>query len=260
MSDLREPEGSNRQRPQYGEYASDAEPEAGVTPAPTDQTPANRSTLPDLPGVPHNLGVSGGVSGNVAPSVSAPQVPPAGQPEVPPAVPTAVPTAEPRNVPLNVPQDDTQSTPSAPAPVTTPALRSERNAKNLRTDRIFTIVLLVIGAFGALNLASAAMNLGRQLHQVASAAGLDNYTLPAATGVIESVATITILSIYAVFLLWSVHRLRNKRMAFWVPLVAAALAFIALTIFMGIVLMQSPELIENVTPENFDKIMQNLSR
>ncbi|HUH53806.1 MAG TPA: DUF6264 family protein [Microbacteriaceae bacterium] len=232
-------------RPAFGEYAPNNWQPTNVP----EEVSETVKTPTRLEGVPHNLGVgSGGAPTAQSPSQPSQHSQTSGsdqQIEKP-----AVPTASSHSV---------EPAPGTTADVASSVGSSAKLSSRIRTDRIFTIVLLVIGAFGALNLALAAMNMGRQLYQLAAAAGIDDVTLPGSINTLESIGTITILSIYAVVLLWSVHRMRRRKMTFWVPLVGGVLAFITLTVFLAVALAMVPEIMMNITPENFDTIINSLS-
>src|SRR5690606_24802753 len=134
------------------------------------------------PGVPHNLGVG-----------------PAGEPIEQPAY-----AVQPQQ--YGVPSPAVPPTPEGRQPST--------------ADRVITIILLVIGAFAALQFALGMLTLGTQLEIIATTLGAESLELPPGITVLQSVGTITMLSIYAIALIWSVQRLRAKRIAFWVPLAA----------------------------------------
>lgn len=126
-------------------------------------------------------------------------------------------------------------------------------------DRVITIILLVIGAFGALQMALSIMTLGTQFEMLASMVGAENVTIPASMGTLETVGTLTLLAIYAVTLIWSIQRLRARKLTFWVPLVAGVLAFVATLVFVSIGLSMVPDLMNSMTPENLDRMLQELS-
>lgn len=280
------PFGEQPKKPEFGEYAPESEikqpaeattvagPQLGADPAP-------QSVPTRLAGVPHNLGVSG--SAGQPQNVSAPQTPPPytqapppgdpAQPEFSKVAPgqesagqketsgqygqqsteqlSAVPTAPSQANQSNQPQQF----PAAPKPTSL----NEMNApKNRRGDRIATIILLVIGALGALNLALAARELPFQIYLIVDSLGMDDLVLPPVIKTVATVTAITVLSIYAVSLLFSFHRLRNKKLAFWVPLTAGAIALIVLFIGVTVAFAFVPELLENLTPENMDAIFSSL--
>lgn len=219
-----------RPRPEYGEYAPDSE----------DPTPDREDTMPDaqassaptsaqVEGVPHNLGIG----------PSTPPPPPA------PGLASGPPVAGPP------PQAPPPAGPAQPPPAEWSGGAPREHSR--LGDRIVTIVLLVLGAIGALNLGTTMLTLGTQLHLFADVAGLEGFTVPPAVGTLQTVGALTILSLYAITLLWSIHRMRTHKLAFWVPLTGGAVAFVTTVIMSMIAMFLVPELITNITP---DQIMQ----
>lgn len=129
-------------------------------------------------------------------------------------------------------------------------------ASGSTADRVVTILLLVLGAIGALQLAFGLLALGTQLEMIAVTLGGEEITLPGSITVLQTVGAITMLSLYAVSLIWSVQRLRAQKIAFWVPLSAGVLAVILLFVFAIISIALVPELLVYSTPENANLLFE----
>lgn len=240
-----QPNPTERPRPAYGEYA----PEGWQSPVPPlEQSPGQPSSQPPtgpapastasqakpISGIPHNLGVTPG-SGATTP-----------QTQTQTQTPDQVQQQEP-------PQQDPALLPPGHTPETTQPVKRT-------VDRIVSVFLLLMGAYGALTLAVGMMNLGQQLYVFADAAGLEDFQPPASTGIIETIGAIVILSIFAIMLIWTIQRLRRKQLAFWVPIVAGILAFLVAGIFGTVLALQVPDLVANFTPETFNTIFQELNQ
>lgn len=218
-------------QPLYGEMA----PEGWVSPIAAQQGDASgagrtagggSAGAPRNPGVPHNLGVASG----------------AGQ-----QAPTAAPVAP-------------STTPGAPvAPQGAPAPQGQKKSSSTG-DKVVTIILLVLGAFAAMQFALGMLTLGAQLEIIGEALGADNLDIPSSITVIQSIGALLMLSIYAVALLWSIQRLRRGKLTFWVPLSAGVLALIALFVIATVAIVMVPELIEYSTPENVELLLDQLGQ
>lgn len=252
-----------RPRPQYGEYAPDYDPDAATTGSgdspeatPTAES-GSQAVPPQLDGVPHNLGISSG-GGSSVPTASpaTPQQPVSGN-DVPRGAPTAGPPPGYTPPPHDVGVHQHAGSPATPQPFG----QAPRSGAATRTgDRIFTIVLLAIGALGAINLGLSMRSLGTQLHIIADAAGLDGFVVPPSMIVLQNVGAITVLTVYAITLLWSIQRMRAKKLAFWVPLAGGVLAFIVTMVISLIAVFMVPDLITNVDPEQLMNILQDQMR
>lgn len=257
-----------RQRPQpeYGEYAEGFDPEStaetgsGNLTDNSDSTPGNTGyegahevdpgTPAQLTGVPHNLGI--GVQQIHSYPESSPQAPVSDAPRT-----DNLEDSRTSGAPTVISPYQQQNQQNQPPPA--PAI-AEGQAKPLRADRIFTIVLLGLGALGALNMGASAMNLRGSLVMIARAVDIEPSTFPSSLSVLSAVGAITVLSVYAVTLLFSVYRIRAKKPAFWVPIVGAVLAFISLSIIVGVAVSQIPGLAESITPETLEEILKSATQ
>lgn len=94
-----------------------------------------------------------------------------------------------------------------------------------RGDRIITIILLVVGGFGALYNALSLMQLPASLELILTALGSDA-SVPAWIGTMSTISAIGTLALYAVTLIYSVQRLRARKLTFFVPLIAGVIAIV----------------------------------
>lgn len=277
-----------RPQPEYGEYApegwvspfatpNDSAPSGGTSPA---GTPAATPSGPSLTGVPHNLGVTGSApagsaqatpptppqQGTSQPGTSqqqGPQAPvgaqgltPTSKDFVPPETNLGVgtpPRAQPSQAPQYRPPAQVQPAPQQPAPGV-----GAQPTKRVG-DRVATVVLLVVGAYFALSLSLSMMSLDTSMFFIAQAAGLEDFRVPDSVGTVKTVGVLAMLALFAVMLIWSIQRMRAGKLAFWVPLGAGVVSVILLFVITIIAMMMAPELIGNVTPENFDQILRSLS-
>lgn len=222
-------------RPQYGEMAPEGwvspvtgAPVAGDSVAPeTSKATAARS----LDGVPHNLGVN-----------------------------THAPAKAPAKAPSAEPQPAANVDGSAPVtPAQTPATPSQATKPTAARDRVATIVLLAFGAFGALNLADAFMQLPQSAAQLYALYDLGSFTAPEWLSTVSTVGWIAMLAIWAISLILSIQLMQRGKLSFYVPLSAAALAFIVMSVIMAIVVMNAmPELVTYVQTNglNLEKLQE----
>jgi len=113
-----------------------------------------------------------------------------------------------------------------------------------RADRVVTIVLLVLGALGALYCSAALQQLPASLATFSEVLGASDVTIPSSLQTLGNTGAITVLAIYAVNLVLSIQLMRARRIAFWVPLAAGAVSFVALFAFTSFAMNQVPELVQ----------------
>lgn len=271
-------EADRRPRPQYGEYAdegavaastpahgadpSTAAPSASQAPPATAQgegpnaaavgsptaapasAPGNR-----LPGVPHNLGVSGATNPS-APvrTAAAPAATPPASPGVPPSQGDSYRATE-------IPRA------SAPrqSPTGTPAQLGATGAPKRKADRIITIILLALGAYGALNSGFTLLQLRAQVELAGQIMNLENFVAPAQLTTLGTVGAVIVLTLYALVLIFSIRRLRARKLTFWVPLAAGIVSVILVSAIVMIGFSQSPELLQALSqPGSLDQVLQYL--
>lgn len=241
-----------RPRPAYGEYAPEgwewtppggAAPPSSSSPSPSasaqrsgGNAPSGTSSTPPrlgsgrLPGVPHNLGARGSTSSE-ATEVSRP----------------ATVTDETNN------SQHYRATPGQQGPPR--AVGGGRLG-----DRIVTIVLLVVGALGALNSAASLYSMSNEFERWGQVLEVGDFSVPASLTTLGTVGALLILAVYALTVIYSVQRLRARKLTFWVPLGAAVLAGIITFTFIMIGIYQVPELLQRLAePDAMELILSSLS-
>ncbi|MCB1273257.1 MAG: hypothetical protein KDB25_02520, partial [Leucobacter sp.] len=145
---------------------------------------------------------------------------------------------------------------SAPAP----SRGTATGAQPLRRgDRIATILLLVLGAFGALYSATTLQQLPASLSMLASALDITDFVVPDAIPTLGTVGGLLVLAVYALAVVLSIQRLRRGSLSFWVPLAAAAIAFLITFAFTAFALNQAPELVQHLAdPDAMTKLLDYL--
>lgn len=256
---------SSRPRPEYGEYAPEGwvsthlaskdsaqDPETKPAPATSAVQPSSGEPSPErgdsfgtssgrVPGVPHNLGAGGenppaasGQSGTSTP----PQPPqPNGTPPPPPA--------------------PTQQNGSFIAPI--PSDGQAPSGRGRGADRVITIVLLVVGALGALYSAASMQQLPTSMSTFATALGAEGTVVPDSVTTLGTVGALAILAIYALNLIFSIQRLRAHKITFWVPLAAGVIAMILVFTFTSFAINQVPEVAQLLAdPDALSKLLSYL--
>jgi hypothetical protein len=82
--------------------------------------------------------------------------------------------------------------------------------------------------------------------------------------VIGTVGAIIVLSIYALVLIFSIRRLRARKLTFWAPLAAGVLAWMIFFVLFAVALSQSAELWQALMqvasdPEKAQQLLDQLS-
>lgn len=249
-----------RPKPQYGELAPEGwswspegggDPSTGPSAQPADpSSQAARPSVGPIPGVPHNLGASGERAARPASAGSAPAAP-SSQPSSTPNDPQPY-----RAAPPQAPQAP-QVQPQQAAPPhqgSTPA--QAQTVSRSSVDRIITILLLVLGALGALYFAASLYQMPSSLVMVGGMLGAEDIVVPAGVTTLGNVGAIVLLALYALTLIYSLQRLRARKLAFWVPLAAGALALIITLVFTMMGMMQTPELMSLLSdPDSTGKLL-----
>lgn len=236
---------AERPRPEFGEYA----PEGWTWQPPADEaTTQDAATPAEVPAPQYGAIVPG----------AAPSAPAAGAAQ--PAVPARL-AGVPHNLGAGQQRPGTPQHFEAPAgqPVQGPTGQpSATPAPSRKGDRVITILLLVVGAFGALQFAGGFMSLQQSFGIVADAFGMTDWVAPPAVATIGIVGTFIMLALYAATLLWSVQRMRRGKLAFFIPLIGAVVAFITMFVIIAIAMGQSPELFTEMTPERLQQLVDAL--
>jgi hypothetical protein len=229
---------ARKPKPEFGEYA----PEGWVNPITPEGSPEQNTVTPAAPaakkqldGVPHNLGVD----------ASAPKKPDAANGGLFGA-----------NIEGKKLVDDEAAKPVTPGDdnavqVAQGAQTAAKPKASRTTDRIFTIVLLAIGAYGALNLAGSLMNLSQVFAQLYAMYDLGPFTSPEWFGVLSTLGWMIPLGLWAVALIMSIQFMQRGKTAFFIPLVAGVVAFIVAIVLMSIAVTAAPELMTYFTENGF---------
>ncbi|GAA1056667.1 hypothetical protein GCM10017608_21360 [Agromyces luteolus] len=132
--------------------------------------------------------------------------------------------------------------PPAATPVGAPGSgAADGAARPPRTiDRFFTILLLALGAIGAWNTSVSLQQLPGAIQGVYTDQGVGTYSPQPWLPTLALIGTVFMLALYAAVLGWSIMRLRARRLAFWVPLVGGAVAFLATMVLTSIVFFTDP--------------------
>lgn len=258
-----EPEESatRRPKPKYGELAPEGwqwqppQESAAAAGVPSQHEEAG-GALPK-PGVPHNLGIAPVRSEVHPPAVSsvnsAPTTHAGKEPgkEQQPGVSSSDTFVAPPQQATSPSRNTQTATASAPqqaenGSATASPAENERLKVRSKRDSVATIILLVLGALGAIYSASSLMQTPAALSLIASALKLDNFTVPEQVATLGAFGALTMIAIQAVSLLLSIWRLTRKKLAFWVPLVAFGVAVIALIAFSVAMWATVPELIAHL--------------
>ncbi|MBC9943113.1 hypothetical protein ICL81_01025 [Leucobacter sp. cx-328] len=242
-----------RPKPEFGEYAPEGwqwtpPGEENAEAAPAGSVDTATSAAGPLPGIPHNLGSgSNAGAGAGAPiPAAAPQQPAAQAPQAQQA-----PGAPYR---ASAPQQ-----PGQPAGAPQPIYQTQTPKKG-GADKVFTIILLVLGAMGALFTAQSMLVLRSSFAMIAEALEVSSSAVPASIGTLGTVSALVVLAIYALTLIFSIRRLRAKKVTFWVPLVAGVVVSIGFFIATTIAVSSMPELMTALSdPDAVQKMLDYMA-
>ncbi|MDI2099489.1 DUF6264 family protein [Ruicaihuangia caeni] len=126
--------------------------------------------------------------------------------------------------------------PAPPLPGMVPLAPNERSERNRRADRFVAYVLLALGFLNVVSSAPAYLALQSTLNMAYEQLGagpFDNPELASAMGV--AIVIVQAVIWVATFAL-TLTRIRAGRLAWWVPVVGAFVAFIALAVMLTVVM------------------------
>lgn len=241
-----------RPKPAFGEYApegwewkpeeQDATEAAAPTTAPAAAPSPARPDTGRVTGVPHNLGAG---------SQSTPAIP-ANAPATP-----ATPSQNPGSAPTtNGEPAPYRATVAPPVPPQFTGQQTVGGPKPRTGDRITTIILLVVGAIGALISAQSMLALNASFSLMAEAVGMNDFTVPEWLGTLGTVSALAFIAVYAVTLIFSIQRMRARKITFWVPLTAGAIVFVAMFVLTTIAITSMPELMAQMSdPDAMQKLL-----
>lgn len=243
---------TERPKPAFGEYAPEGwewkPEESESSPDSTTASPATAAAAPARPdasrltGVPHNLGA--GSSSTVTPNPVRSTPPPANSAK-----------------PSNGDPEPYRATSAPAAPAQYVAQPNAAAGPRPRTgDRIVTIVLLVIGAIGALISAQSMLALNSSFTLMGEAVGLTDFEVPSWLGTLGTVSALAFIAVYAVTLIFSIQRMRARKITFWVPLTSGVVVMIAMFVLTTIAIMNMPELMSQLSdPDATQRMLDYLS-
>ncbi|GAA1598760.1 DUF6264 family protein [Leucobacter chromiireducens] len=214
-------------QPEYGEYAPE-----GWEWKPEGSDAAPQAAAPSNLGVPHNLGAPA-AAGATGATGTQPQAHQQQQPNQQQAQPFTQQPGDQQAYRAAAPQPGpVYGMPGAPRPRT--------------GDRIITIILLVFGAFGALSVARSFFGLESQISLMGTLIGMDEPKVASWVGTLGMVSALVVLLVWALNLLFSIQRMRARKITFWVPLVAAVIAFIIVMVVPMIAMNGAPEIMQQI--------------
>lgn len=236
--------------------------ESAAAAATTAAAGSPETTPARLPNVPHNLGMDRAANSsvdfplpqtqsesNAADSLSA-------APSAPSVVPqtTQPQTTQPHTTPpasatphAQTPQPQTQQQMQQPSAsqrgegrrMETPPASSLTPKQ--RIDRFVSILLLASGALGTLLIGQTMLGLSSQLH-IMLAPVVQDPQIPAFVQPLSQGTALGVLILYVVTLLGTIARLRSKKLSFWLPLSAGALAgIVAIGVAVAVLLIAIPQ-------------------
>jgi len=159
----------------------------------------------------------------------------------PPADPAETTAAPPSAAPVPAQPEASGPTVSAPGA----AAPTERRPAPA-WDRIITIALLVLGAFGAWDSARSMQQLGVQIQTTYTMLGIGEFTPPAWLPTVSVVGIVVQLSLYAAVLGVTILRLRARRIAFWIPVTGGVVSVVFTLAVMAAVVFSDPTYLEFV--------------
>ncbi len=123
----------------------------------------------------------------------------------------------------------------------------------------------MLGGYFALSMAFSLSQFPSEFAKIAGDLGLTDFTAPPQVRVIGTVGAILVLSIYALVLIFSIRRLRARKLTFWAPLAAGVLAWVIFFVLFAIGLGQSTELWQELMriasdPEKAQQLLDQLSK
>ncbi|MGO3147730.1 MAG: DUF6264 family protein [Leucobacter sp.] len=254
-----------RPKPEYGEYAPEgwewkpegaedsAQPSDASPSSQTAKIPSAQSTPGTLPGVPHNLG-----AGSSLPARNAAAPPRAsGRTKVPDDTTQASSGGPYRANATTPPASQHRSTPLAQQSNTRAASAQPKRPSAL--DKIVTILLLVVGIFGALQMALAMMGLDATFRLIGAAPGFEEFSVPAWLDPTGKVIGIALLAFYGIVLVYSIRRLRAGKLTFWAPLAAGVIVTVLVLAVVMIAILTTPDLVNILgNPEKSTELIEYL--
>jgi hypothetical protein len=148
-----------------------------------------------------------------------------------------------------------QTSDPAPQMATPPAAASATDRAAHPTDRIVTLLLLVLGIFGVWTAIGTIQAIPDQLPQAIRQAGellgtgaatVDYTPGPEVPGILLAGSIVQVV-IWLLTAWWAVSRIRAGKIAFWVPLVGGVVSFVLLYAVMFIIIAIDPALVASLS-------------
>ncbi len=115
----------------------------------------------------------------------------------------------------------------------------------LRTaDLIVSVILLAVGLFGALTGVNAGVRLDYLMQVEYTQFGLDEYVRVGPFVAVQAVIIVSHLLLFVIAVPITITLIRKRRIAFWVPLTAGAIAAIIFWVAMSVLIFSDSALLE----------------
>ncbi|WP_167041061.1 DUF6264 family protein [Salinibacterium sp. ZJ454] len=159
------------------------------------------------------------------------------------------PAAQPQYGAYATPEQQAKARGIAPPPeVVQPMLAAPVEARPKRqVDRIVSMVLLAIGFVNVTTSIPSWLNLPSTLQLAYDQLGIGTYTATALADSLGVVAIVVQAAIWVAALAITVPLIRSNRLSWWVPLVAGAVAFLAVMVIVYIAMAGDPAFVANLT-------------
>jgi len=132
-----------------------------------------------------------------------------------------------------------QLEPVAPTAKSLPAPRQGRAAGNV-ADRFVTIFLLAFGLVYVISGVPGYFTLAETIQNMFDQLGAGAYTPTELTSVVGGLIVVSQSILWIAATVWSFSRLRQGRLAFWIPLAGGVVNFLISAILLGMLLISDP--------------------
>lgn len=113
-------------------------------------------------------------------------------------------------------------------------------------DVFLTATLLLFGVVDIINTFSTVANLGPVLREGLAAQGMDDFTSDALASEAGGVANIVRVAALVLTIIFALLQIQRKRIAFWIPIIGASIAGIALMVAIFVAVLSDPGFIAYV--------------
>jgi len=107
-------------------------------------------------------------------------------------------------------------------------------------DVFLTATLLLFGVVDVINTFAAVNNLDRVLREGLAAQGMDSFTSDAIAAEAGSIANIVRVGVLVLTIVFALIQVQRNRLAFWIPVLGAALATLALAVAILVSVLGDP--------------------